>query len=174
MGNGDIWEIASGIKGAADIADFDYTDGQAPGGDIGFDSLGNLFGAALGGGASDQGTIFEYSTDKVLNAVVSPDVADGASPNGVTLDSAGDILGTAQSGGEGGDGVVWEIMAGTSTLAVRAAFNGGNGSTPLGDVAIDSHGNLWGTTFTGGSTSDGVIWEIKAAGAALETPSDDL
>jgi uncharacterized repeat protein (TIGR03803 family) len=48
--------------------------------------------------------------------------------------------------------------------SVIHAFTGGNdGSGPGSPVAIDNHGNVYGTTPTGGSKSNGVVYEIKPA-----------
>jgi hypothetical protein len=39
-------------------------------------------------------------------------------------------------------------------------FTDADGAIPMGDVALDSSGNLYGTTFEGGLQYAGVVWDI--------------
>jgi len=96
--------------------------------------------------------------------------SNGANPYGrVTIDSSGNLYGTAQAGGANSDGVVWKMAAGTHTISAVASFNGTNGNTPYGGVAIDGSGNLYGTTYIGGANNDGVVWKIAAGTSTLTT-----
>ncbi len=45
------------------------------------------------------------------------------------------------------------------SLATLASFSSSNGLYPNG-VILDSHGNLFGTTSTGGAYNDGTIFEV--------------
>ena len=49
-------------------------------------------------------------------------------------------------------------------LTTIHTFLGSDGFDPNAGLAMDSEGNLFGTTFSGGSTNDGVVFEITAAG----------
>jgi len=49
---------------------------------------------------------------------------------------------------------------GTWTETVLHAFVGADGSQPTGAVTLDSQGNLYGTTYSGGSYGLGVVYEI--------------
>jgi uncharacterized repeat protein (TIGR03803 family) len=44
-------------------------------------------------------------------------------------------------------------------------FSGPDGFDPNAGLAMDTQGNLFGTTFSGGSTNDGVVFEITPEGA---------
>ena len=83
----------------------------------------------------------------------------------VTIDASGNIYGTTLKGGGndsniGGDGAVYEIDKGSSTITTIASFNGSNGQNPHGGVTFDSSGNLFGTTYSGGTSGYGTVYEI--------------
>ena len=51
-----------------------------------------------------------------------------------------------------------------STLSTLVDFNGANGSNPnMGNLIADAHGNLFGTTFLGGSLGNGSVYEITGS-----------
>jgi len=98
----------------------------------------------------------------------------------VTIDNAGNLYGTTVFGGSAKFGNVWKIAAGTNTITTVASFNGTNGQYPYGGVTVDGNGNLYGTTYNGGTgysgsgypdpgTGNGVVWKI-AAGTCTITP----
>jgi uncharacterized repeat protein (TIGR03803 family) len=47
-----------------------------------------------------------------------------------------------------------------ANIVPLASFNGSNGSAPIGAVVEDSSGNLFGTTFQGGTYWDGTVFEV--------------
>ena len=90
---------------------------------------------------------------------------DGAFPQGVIVDSAGNVYGTTPAGGgEGGYyGSVYKINpAGHFKLlhSFGTSEQIPGGSTPFATLARDSSGNLYGTTFYGGSNSSGVVFKL--------------
>ena len=103
--------------------------------------------------------------------------ADGTGPDaGVIQDPAGDLYGATDVGGNlncnasSGCGVVFELnTAGTET--VLHTFSGNpDGEYPYMPVARDKAGNIYGTTFSGGSSSCeqnygcGTVFKIDTAG----------
>ena len=90
---------------------------------------------------------------------------------GVTFDSSGNLFGTTLYGGASGAGMVYEIAKGSSTLTTLASFTGANGSLPDAGVTFDSSGNLFGTTFSGGTSSYGTVYEIAGAGSPVPESS---
>jgi len=97
---------------------------------------------------------------------------------GVVVDSLGDIFGTAQASIS--QGTVWEVTAAsiasnmpTTTLvhSFGGTANGGDGSTPDGDLIIDSHDNIFGTTKNGGANGNGAVFEISGASIGAGSPS---
>jgi uncharacterized repeat protein (TIGR03803 family) len=95
--------------------------------------------------------------------------AEGRFPNpGMVMDSAGNLFGTTSKGGGACDcGTVFELSRSGQTwiLTTLYSFTGGvDGSGPLtGVVAIG--GKLYGTTWTGGSSGWGVVYELARNGA---------
>jgi uncharacterized repeat protein (TIGR03803 family) len=130
------------------------------------DTAGNLFGVTdFGGGTrchgSGCGVIFEL--DKNNNETILyrfQGGKDGAVPSGaLTRDKAGNFYGVTTQGGSfkcstGGCGTVFELSA-AGQESVLYSFYGGkkNGVFPSGTLAIDSVGNLYGSTFLGGRCS---------------------
>jgi len=147
-------------------------DGAFPQGSLVFDGKGNLYGVTVGGGGiSFQGTVFELSptsngtwTEQVLYSFAGPtDVA----PYGANLiiDSLGNLYGASNSGGAFGFGAVFEVSPGSNgvwTERVLHSFTGGNdGAYPFGGtLLIDSAGNLYGNTSSGGAHDYGVLYKL--------------
>ena len=145
--------------------DGEYTDTE-----LVMDSAGNLYGTSVQGGTFGGGTIFEVTPAGIHTVLYNfTGGADGGEPyKGVTLDAEGNLYGTAVTGGggscEGGCGVVFKLTnsGGTWTESVIHTFSGGkDGSGPGSPVAIDKHGNLYGTTPTGGANGVGVVYQLK-------------
>src|SRR2546430_13820984 len=92
---------------------------------------------------------------------------DGAFPRAsLIFDSAGHLYGTTQGGGAGDFGTVFKLaFTGTRwTERVLYRFTGGtDGSTPVGGVAMDKAGNLYGTTLYGGTYGYGTVFKLTAS-----------
>lgn len=167
-GNGTVFEIARGSKSITTLAIFDGTDGQYPDGGVVLDSSGNLFGTTYNGGHDNgsDGTVFELAHgSSTITTLVSFNGANGNLPDAaLVLDSSGNLFGTTDFGPGSfgkGDGTVFEIPRGTSSVNTLAAFNGTNGSSPQSALLIDSRGDLFGTSFRGGSDGIGTVFELK-------------
>src|SRR5581483_6151261 len=91
--------------------------------------------------------------------------ADGANPKaGVVGDSVGNLYGTTSSGGTAGSGVVYKLDA-TGHETVLYSFAGGtDGVNPNAGVIRDAAGNLYGTTFYGGTGNVGIVYKLDTAG----------
>ena len=91
---------------------------------------------------------------------------DGALPEGdrLVFDRAGNIYSTTVDGGGNNFGTIFKLTpssGGQWTESIVHFFTGGlDGSGPIGTMAIDQAGNLYGTTYQGGAYGDGVAWEI--------------
>ena len=58
------------------------------------------------------------------------------------------------------------------TLTPLVSFNGTNGSEPSSGLVADSAGDLFGTTYSGGTSGDGTVFEIaKTASGYASTPT---
>jgi uncharacterized repeat protein (TIGR03803 family) len=150
-----------------------------------FDTVGNLYGTTELGGDNDAGNVFKLTptasgrwTESVLYSFRAGD--DGSAPNGgIVFDGAGNLYGTTVAGGgggcqpTGGCGTVFELSPGsggvwTETILHRFQDNGKDGNNPISGVIIDAPGNLYGTTFSGGTgtcnsgvTGCGTVFELS-------------
>ena len=118
-------------------------------------------------------------TETVIHAFSGP---DGSFPNsGLTLDSKGNLYGLAGSGGPLTNcecGVAYQLVPGsngTYTENVIYPFGALNGTSdgvdPTGPLTFDSKGNLYGTATAGGSTFQGLVFELTptSSGYWIET-----
>jgi len=154
-----------------------------------FDSQGNLYGTAEGGGANNAGDVYQLTpngngtwTQSVLYSFAGGPT-DGSSPRSALIfDSQGNLYGTTAEGGNlgytcgEGCGTVFELSPagnGTWTEHVLYVFCQSegcpDGSGPNGPLIFDSHGNLYGTTSGGGSSNqygEGVVFELSPNGGS--------
>jgi uncharacterized repeat protein (TIGR03803 family) len=91
--------------------------------------------------------------------------SDGANPSaGVIQDSAGNLYGTTYNGGTSNAGVVFKLDT-TGKETVLYNFTGGSdGANPSASVIRDSAGNLYGTTYDGGTSGFGVVFKLDTTG----------
>ena len=149
------------------------SDGTYPESALILDQAGNLYGTTQQGGADCNypmgcGTVFKLAPDgskTILYAFKGEN--DGAFPVGAfIMDMAGNIYGTTIYDGARKNGTVFELTPG-GTLTVLHAFAGGaDGSGPDG-LIVDSEGNLFGATASGGGDNCaggygcGTVFELK-------------
>ena len=146
-------------------------DGALPHGGLIFDSVGNLYGTANGGGYNDNGVVFKLApnpdgtwTESVLHTFAGP---DGSSPVGdLIFDASGNLYGTTANGGvyTGETGVVFKLAPnrhGTWTESVLYNFTGcADGGFSFAGLIFDATGNLYGTTAAGGAYNYGVVFKL--------------
>jgi uncharacterized repeat protein (TIGR03803 family) len=114
--------------------------------------------------------------ETVLYAFCSqPNCVDGENPvSSLTPDGAGNFYGTTQLGGANMYGTVYELSpngTGGYSETVLYSFcslaNCTDGSSPYSNVTFDSHGNLYGATYYGGSSAlgafsgNGLVFELS-------------
>ncbi|MFZ0275836.1 MAG: choice-of-anchor tandem repeat GloVer-containing protein [Candidatus Sulfotelmatobacter sp.] len=101
------------------------------------------------------------AAEKVLYSFGSFPGYDGQNPEGgLVSDKAGNLYGTTFEGGdEGSFGTVYELSPSdggwTETVLYSFCTGCANGSSPIGSLVIDAEGNLYGTTYAGGSGCGG-------------------
>ncbi len=114
----------------------------------------------------------------LYNFCAQTSCVDGAYPYGsLVADSSGNHLyGTTYEGGADSNfGSVFELTnsGGTWTQTVIYSFLGpsnGDGAYPFAGLALDASGNLYGTTYQGGASSQGTVFElINSGGTWKET-----
>ena len=184
--DGTIFEIAKGTNAITTLAQFSSaTTGRSPGGTLIMDSSGDLFGTTANGGANGSGTVWELArgnTSIVPLASFSPVMVNGVAQNpganSIAMDSGGDLFGTTSGNvSVGSDGTLWEVPAGTNAIQTLADFGGASGIMPVGSIAVDHNGNVFGVTQFGGDdiggasspNGSGVLWEFPAGAGQLVT-----
>src|SRR5665213_250328 len=166
--DGTVFEIAKGLSTTRTLASFNGTNGQNPASELTLDASGNLYGTAINGGSSGDGTVFEIAKGSATIATLASfNGTNGKGPDvGVTLDAAGNLYGTTSGGTE----TVFEIAKGSGTVTTLASFYGyGLPSEPEAGVTLDASGNLYGTTFMGGSSNAGTVFEIVKGSGTITT-----
>src|ERR1022692_3872096 len=89
----------------------------------------------------------------------------GANPYaGVIRDSAGNIYGTAANGGAANKGVVFKLDTSGHQTVLYSFTGGADGGYPYAGVIRDSAGNLYGTTYYGGTANAGVVYKLDSTG----------
>jgi uncharacterized repeat protein (TIGR03803 family) len=195
IGCGVVFELTPNAHGAWGetilyfFGDKRFADGCIPEGNLIFDTAGNLYGttqtsteAAEGG---PQGTVFKLApnadgswTETILFGF---DAQSGNSPlAGLIFDHSGNLYGTANGQGGTSDrdyGVAFKLAPnadGTWTESILHQFTTNtvaDGNFPASNLIFDTAGNLYGTTTSGGSATDGVVFKLKpsATGSWTET-----
>ena len=157
------------------------TGGEAPTGSVVFDASGNLYGTTQIGGFC--GTAYQLSptqkgewkqtTLHYFNNVEKGVTDDGCLPSSFLIfDQAGNLYGTTQQTGasdcmtSAGCGTVFELSPQADGKWKERVIHHfprqgtEDGISPYGGLAMDSAGNLWGTTQFGGSAGEGTIFEL--------------
>jgi uncharacterized repeat protein (TIGR03803 family) len=139
------------------------TDGVFPVGSLIADSAGNLFGttSADGGGG---GTVFKLAPNGTETTLWSfTGGADGSEPQTGLVRKNGNLYGTTLFGGANGFGTVFKVARdGTETVlySFDSVANGADGFEPYAGLIEDESGNLYGTTYGGGTDGGGIVFKI--------------
>lgn len=145
-------------------------DGFGPGGQVVFDQAGNLFGTAPDGGSHSAGVVYELTFrngswhQKVLHAFTGG--ADGAvgSLGALLVDASGKLYGVTEIGGTHSAGTAFRLAPrqdGSYNFTTLYEFNGQpDAGSPYGGLIPDASGNLYGTTYFGGASGQGTVYEL--------------
>lgn len=153
-------------------------DGSSPSAGLTMDRAGNLYGTASLGGDGNNGTVFKLSragSGWILTTLYNLQGGeDGSTPQArVVFGPDGTLYGTTTGGA--GFGTVFNLRPSATacktalcpwTETVLYRFTGGSdGSLPeFVDLVFDAAGNIYGTTFEGGSEGSGVVFELTRSG----------
>lgn len=144
---------------------FNEAGGCNPAGTPLMDSAGNFYGTTMN---CLWGAVWKISKDGVETTLhsFSGGSSDGANPSdaGLISDSQGNLYGVTTSGGRWNDGTVYKVAPnGAFTLLHvfgRIAIEE-NARGPQGSLVMDVKGNLYGTTYGGGSgNGNGTVWKL--------------
>jgi len=150
------------------------SDGKYPAAGLVRGAKGNLYSTTYGGGANGFGAVFEVTPggrEKVLHSFCPPNsgCSDGKlTQAGLVRDAKGNLYGTTPSGGANGFGVVFEVTPAGKEKVLYSFCppNSGcaDGSGPIGGLARDGKGNLYGATLGGGTNGFGAVFEVTPDG----------
>jgi uncharacterized repeat protein (TIGR03803 family) len=147
-------------------------DGYYPQAGLVMDTNGNLYGTTLYNGAYGGGTVFKISSDGTAttfyNFCTATGCKNGRYPQaGLILDTNGNLYGTTYGGGAYGKGTVFELSpSGAETVLHSFCARTGcpDGSHPRADLVMDTAGNLYGTTYDGGTNRVGTVFKLSPNG----------
>ncbi|MGA8879090.1 MAG: choice-of-anchor tandem repeat GloVer-containing protein [Candidatus Korobacteraceae bacterium] len=134
-----------------------------------FDQAGNLYGTTYAG-TTGYGLVFELSPSGggwTYNTLHNFNVeTDGGEPQGdLIFDQQWNLYGTTPQGGAGDAGTVYELTPSNGYFSVLHTFYGGVGEEgPFDAVVFDANGNLYGTTYGGGSHDRGNVFKLTPSG----------
>ena len=140
--------------------------GTTPNGTPFLDSAGNIYGTTLAGGKNNKGVVYKLTkgTTKYTERILYSFGSNGTAPyGGVVVDAAGNVYGATTAGGKNGAGVVYELAFNGTTYAEKPLqpFIGENGAVSYSTLVLDSANYLYGTTFYGGSSGQGAVFEVN-------------
>lgn len=145
-------------------------DGFGPGSGLIFDREGNLYGTTPDGGRHSAGVVFELSPRKnswqykVIHAFTGKKEGGVGSLGSLLLDAAGNLYGVTELGGANGSGAVYKLSPagkGPWPTSVLYEFQGTpDAANPYGGLIFDTAGNLYGTTYFGGATGMGAVFQL--------------
>jgi len=134
---------------------------------------GSLYGTTFGNPYDNQGgTIFKITPTGTLTGLYSfcgGDCPDASNPAGALIQATnGDFYGTTEYGGTGGNGVVFKITPTgefTNLYNFCSLFGCADGENPLAGLVQSVKGDLYGTTYYGGTSGHaGTIFTITPDG----------
>ena len=142
------------------------SDGAYPNGLIS-DSEGNLYGFTTDGGGPDYGTAYELQPvlggfNYSINYVFQSQLGGKPGLSNLPTLQGGNLYGAASAGETNNDGAIFELTPATGGWNFTSLhdFAGSDGNQPAGSPVFDAAGNLYGVTFSGGTSNFGVIWQI--------------
>jgi uncharacterized repeat protein (TIGR03803 family) len=149
------------------------SDGSSPQGLLTEDSSGHLYGTTAEGGSFGGGTVFRIANNVKTILHSFGGGADGTTPlAGLVFDAAGNLYGTTSAGGANGNGTVFMLSPAGALWKEKILYSfgtGADGATPYAAVALDSAGDVLGTTSAGGSAGFGTIFQLTKAHSWAET-----
>ena len=152
-----------------------------PNGKLIFDAAGHLYGTTYGCGAHNYGSVFELSpiagggwAEKTLHSF-NNDGTDGYYLSAsVVMDAAGNLYGMTGDGGTYNYGTVFQLKPTSGGVwAEKILHNFNNNGTDgynsflSNGVVLDAAGNLYGTTFYGGASQQGVVFELRPSAGGV-------
>ena len=167
-GNGTVFSISPSHKETVIYSFAGGSDGKYSLGDL-IDINGTLYGTTSGGGANKDGTVFSITTSGKERVLYSfKGVPDGVYPEAGLTTVGGALYGTTFAGGSHscntanfrGCGVVFKVtLSGKEQVLHRFQGAKADGAGPFAPL-LAFGGMLYGTTSAGGTSNNGVVYEL--------------
>ncbi len=135
------------------------------------DAAGNLYGATVMGGPSQGGTVYKLTPGPnwTFSTIYGISGSNGGPAYTLAMDSSGNLYGANNSDGAFGFGSVFQLSPVNGSWIYTSLYDftgGADGRYPNGKIVIDTQGNLYGTTGSGGiqngncTSGCGILWKI--------------
>ncbi|MGA2370938.1 MAG: choice-of-anchor tandem repeat GloVer-containing protein [Candidatus Korobacteraceae bacterium] len=162
------------------IHTFGGCDGAAPMGSLVFDASGNLYGTTYGGdGSCADGTVYQLTPagsgwqETQIHRFPFPNGDQyGLGPiGGVIVDPSGTLYGTTPYGGGGEGGTIFNATLSGGSWMLGLLHDLGSGLPlaevgPVASLAMDTMGNLYGTTRSQGAYRSGSVFKLSRSGSS--------
>ncbi len=172
-GYGVVFELSPSSSGWTESVLHSFADTTSDGGyptSVVFNSRGTLFGTTTEGGTYGRGTIFRLSRsaggswkETVLHNFADNNVDGGHPVSGITI-RGNNLFGSTEYGGRYGLGTIYELTQVKNRWRwIRLdsfTNNGVDGFAPQGLVTFDKAGNLYSSTYGGGTDGYGTVFEL--------------
>lgn len=164
--------------GCADGQEPEYTSLTYQGASAGvaYDGVSPLYGTTAVGGAYDHGVVYSiapvrgthrWKESVIYSFCAKAGCADGYYPVSLLMDGAGRLFGTTHEGDAHDKGGVFQLTPSGKTWSYtllhdfcsKTGCADGDGY-PASSLALDTEGNLIGTTVYGGKDNDGVLFKL--------------
>jgi uncharacterized repeat protein (TIGR03803 family) len=172
---GTVYELSrsGGSWTEAVLHSFSGSDGANPYAGLAMDAAGNLYGATKTGGPYTPGGVaFQLVNSQgswTENVIHDFNDTDGDEPlGGLVLDGSGNIYGTTNHGGQGagGGGKVFQLTQSGGNWMFNLLYGFSGIAGPWADLAMDSSGNLYGTTVQDGANGFGSVFKLTFSGGS--------
>ena len=182
-GVGTVFRLHADGSGYQVLHDFSFptsgavnADGSQPNAGLTDGGDGFLYGVTQFGGANGDGVAFRLRPDGTnFQTLHSFTTGDGNLLSALARGADGRFYGVTRYGGANGTGEAFGLDADGGNFAVLHAFStvsSGNvnadGALPFGPLTVGTDGDLYGTTYRGGTVGNGTIFRLQPGGA-LET-----
>ena len=175
-GEGTVIKVTPSGSGYSEsvISKLDATTGYHPDAGLVVAADGSLYGTGFSGGTYGAGTVFKVATagsGYLTTAVYSfQGHYDGAGPaSSLLVDRRGTIYGTTEyGGGPSYLGTVFAlkpVAAGYRERVLYSFAGGSDGAYPQAGLTFGQKGSILGTTYNGGSSNTGVVFELTPDGS---------
>lgn len=137
----------------------------------------NIRGAAAFS-LTPQGDGKPWAWKKLHDFCRTKNCPNGAEPVSIMADASGNLFGATSDGGTGNAGTVFALSpsGGKWSETILHSFCASctnDGAQPMGQIAVDGAGNVYGATMLGGANGQGMIFKL-ATGDGTETDLYDF